>query len=382
MSDGKNSYRGAAIATGLAISLIAAFAIPQYLGEPPKPTPVTVDLHPQLSGTISEIPIQIGQTVKKGDVLIKLSDPQLTQQLASAEQTFQEAKVEGKTPVVDAGMLGGIGSVPRVVNIPVQGDIAPLPSQPIAPAPDPKLLAELKSAQAALNAKPAQVQKLTDALNAAQADKDAATKADESAQTAFADATTRQAAAGKDLDRMNHLWDIGGVAHKKVDAAQAAKATADADLATTQSQVDEAKAKLADLDKRIQETSDQIAKAKQDLDDLTKKVQQLQEKSKTAPQVEAPKPLASTPVKFKKKVIYSTAPIGSTAPVSVKLVPTDDPTKQKAIETSHDDLVHLKSQLNKLTIDAPFDARIIKIIVKPGDQVTKDTIVVVLEPIH
>lgn len=386
MSEGKPSvvrnYRGPAIAVGLGVSLIAAFAIPAYL-QPPKVEPVRVELRSDLPGTVEIVPTQVGQTVKKGDVLVQLSDSNLELQLMAAQQEYDQAETAGKTPIVEPGMLGGIGTVRTFVSQPQRIPTTPLPAKEISSvtAPDPKATAALKSAQTSLDAKPAEVEKLTQAMTATQAEKDELAKAQADAQNALADATARQGQAVKDIERMTHLYDIGGVAYKKVNAAKAAKDTADADIVTAQKQIDDLKAKADDLDRRLSEASANILKAKKDLETLSHKVAELDAKAKAAPVVEQAKPTAPPLMAAKRRVYFSTAPIGSTAPVTVKLVESEDPAKQKAVETTHDKLVRLKGLREKLSIEAPFDARIVKILIHKGDQVSKDSIVIVLEPI-
>jgi|GEM_PF-4440339 len=387
MSKGKlaflGRYRGPAITVGLGATLIAAFAIPSYVAPPPAAKPIEADLKTQFGGTVAGVLVQPGQVVHKGDLLVRISDEDLTSRLTAAQKDLTAAQTEGKVPVVEPPMLGGIGTVRTVVRE------APGPSVKLPPVTasvtvaDPKVAAALNKAKAALKSKPDEIAKLSQDVTTAQSNLEETKQAVTTAQQTVASATDKQTVAQKELDRSNHLYEMGAIAHKKVDAVQAAKVAADAAVSAANDDLTAAKAKIDDLQKQVADKSAQALKAKNDLDALTAQVADLESKlnSQVVKTVPSPKPEIQVP-KTKRVIFTTAAPIGSTAPLAVKLVPTNDPTKQKALDDATRRVQALTDQVQKLGMAAPFDAKIVKVLVRPGDHITPGSILIVLEPTH
>lgn len=373
MSERKNSYRGPAITLGLAATLIAALALPYYVGSP-SPASTAMSLRSAAAGYVADVQVGVGQVVQKGDVLVRLSDTDLQAQIAQAQHELNILLGSSKTAVAEP-ILGGIGTVPRVVMIPVK-DENPLPAEPIASAPS-KPVADPTLAAAKKQLASTQDEIAKAETPGLQAQLDDAKGLLSASQEALASAQAAQAVALKESDRMQKLFDMGAVAKRRSDAAKLTLESSNTEVTTQQERVNEAQAKVSDLQKQIDGAAARLETLKAKLAELNAKIAELSKKADTpAPTPAAP---AHEAPKFVRKVVMSSAPIGSTAPLSVKLVDSEDPALQKKIDEAKAKLEALKTKLADLEIKAPFAGIVAKVLVKPGDAVTAASILVQVE---
>ncbi|MBC8064970.1 MAG: hypothetical protein H7Y17_09080 [Chlorobia bacterium] len=350
-------YKGPAIVLALATTLIVALAIPRAINFEPVKQPTI--LKSLWAADVKRSEFQVGDHVKVGDLMLVLTDPALEAEVARLENELKLAQLGTKEAVADSGMLGMIGSLPRV--------IWEMPSKPIAKGPiEPKTMAATTpSAAPEVSALEKQADQLVSSsfnkeidIEGKNAELQDATVAITLAESSVEPAQTANEASEKDRQRLQKLYDMGAIAKNKLDAGLVSKEQAAQDLEAAKSAVVEAKKKQADLEKELADLKSQLATLKSQLGAVRTKLTEAKSKVKVPIESQRTETPSTIEQKRVRKVVYGTASGVSMEPLEVKLVDSTDPDQAKRIEEIRAKLIGLKAKREVLKIKATVTGRV------------------------
>jgi len=350
---------------GLALgcTLLASVAIP-LTSRHTNPAPIELDLKSPIDGQVLTTHVSEGSYVRRGQLIARLDDTTIRTRIAELEQEIKSLEAGNKTPVVDSPILGSIGTMPRVVytNDPLPAKEISKSVQTVVEQVNP----ERSAAEKNLAEFDAEVGPQQKALDAKQGALDESTAAVAAAKSAVETANGQKEKATQELARAQKLFDVGAIAKQKLDAAVAAESSADSELIARQKDLDDAQSRLDAAKASFDEASTKYAGLAAERQRLLVKVNQIPEKvSKTETRVVPDLVPRSLP---KRRIVFATAPIGSTAPVSVKLVDSNSPGIEAQVQSRQELIRKLRDELDRLEIRAPVDGYVGEMFARPGRQ--------------
>lgn len=374
-------YKGPVIVLVLSASLIAALAIPKVnTFIPAKQKPAFV-MNSLANGTIKRSEATVGQFVKVGDPLLVITDPALEAEILRLENELKLAMLGTKEVVVETGMLGMIGSLPRVVyeteeprDLPKQEISTPPTSAPIRP----KTASEIAAGEKLVDDAISKVFNVEVAFAAKEVEQQEANVKVSLAETDLMNAERGNGTATKEKERLQKLYDMGAIAKNKLDSGLATSEQ-------TAKEVEEAKAKLAQaretqssLEKQVAQLKTDLASLRSQLESLRAKLKGVQAKVEPAKQALTPGTTITAPRRVK-RIVYGTSPEASNAPVEVNLVDSKDPTQDKRVEEIRAKLLALKKKRDALRVTADV-AGVITFLVTPNTDIRSGDHLVTIQP--
>ncbi|MCC7229052.1 MAG: biotin/lipoyl-binding protein [Fimbriimonadaceae bacterium] len=354
MSTRFSAYRWPAIAAGLAISLIAAFAIPLAIAPRVEPVVPPIEVVAKSDGTVADLRVSDDAVVKKGDVLLILENKALDESIKQLEAKIEQLKLDTKTVVVDTSMLGAIGTMPIRYQAPKQTTI-PTP-KPHLESPDfskelaasgkalDGLAARLKQAQADATEKRDQIEEASGGISQAQDEMDAAKTAIDPAD--------------KELEKSKRLYDIGAIAKRKLDSSEAASQVAHDRADSAAKALADANSRKSELEADLKKLNDEVETLLSKLADAQTKLAAVEKKSREV-QPAPPATMMERQIELpKRRIAFGTAPIGSTAPLPVKLVDDSTPKEEQTLEQLEAQLKALKQKKDDLIIRSPLSGTV------------------------
>ena len=250
MSNESNSkigrYRGPAITVGLALSLIAALAIPSYVAHTSEPDLPQVELVTQEAGAVDQVLVQEGQWVHEGATLATLRSDELDAQIRSVKEALEKAKIHEKVAVAEEPILGSIGTVRRVVEVPASPSETDAPTLlPPVKTEDPQVSTEIAKLEKESAEKTKALKTIQSDLTSNQEQLEEFNGLQSIAQGSVDNALSAQVAAQKEVDRMSRLYDMGSIARRKRDATIAAKDSADSVVVEAEKRLEEVKKSIS-----------------------------------------------------------------------------------------------------------------------------------------
>jgi hypothetical protein len=370
-------YRGSAILVASAVTLIAALAIPRASQIQQSPRPAPVDVSSKWTAEVKRSEVQVGNYVAVGDPLMVLTDSALEAEIAKLESEFKLAMLGTKEAVAEPGMLGMIGSMPRVTWTLPRGEIAsPQTSTPqVAPQTATNQASPL---QKDLDAAIARESKASDDIDAKEVELQEVVASVTQAETELSDIQTSDEASTKETAKLQRLYDMGAIPKRRLDAAISVSDQTTKDLVDAKARLEAAKTHQADLEKELADLRAMMAKLKSQLDELRSKLNA--DKAKISPAPTAPpKSEAPTQPKPVRRLVYGTS-TESNAPVQVKLLDAEEPGEEQKIDTLHKKLLELKAKREELKIKATQAGRVTWI-ATPGTKLIPGAKIVTIEPL-
>lgn len=382
MSNESNSkigrYRGPAITVGLALSLIAALAIPSYVAHTSEPDLPQVEVVTQEAGAVDQVHVQEGQWVHEGATLAVLKSDELDAQIQSVKEALEKAKIHEKVAVAEEPILGSIGTVRRVVEVPASPSETDAPTLlPPVKTEDPQVSAEIAKLEKESAEKTKALKTIQSDLTSNQDQLEEFNGLQSIAQGSVDNALSAQVAVQKEVDRMSRLYDMGAIARRKRDATIAAKDSADSVVVEAEKRLEEVKKSISQVketistqQKTIQGIQDRIQEIKSSLADLENRRFVVRPASTPAP----------TKPKIQKKVIYGSVGVqASTAPVKVNLIDIDDPKNEEQIVALTKELQDLEAKKEQLVVRASHSGRIVKVLKTKGSNLEPGQALFVLQ---
>lgn len=369
------AYKGPMVVLALAATLIVAFALPkaiQVVDEEPK----EFEVASRWEAEVKRVEVKVGDRVEPGTPLLVLVDPKIESEILRLEDELKLANLASKEAVVETGMLGMIGTLPRVVWT----EPTPVTSaRKNNPAPDTSAVdSQVKSLSSDSETASVKYKEISIDIEATEAAIQEANLKVVLAETDAKNAEQGMDAFQKEWDKQQRLYDIGAIAKKKLDASVEAFQTASSGLVEKKAAVKDAQAHVSSLEKQLSELKDQLVKLNKEISSLAAKLDLAKE---TATELrkqkdDIPSPLGvSRPVK---KIVYGTAP-ESLAPVQVNLVDVEDPEKESKIAELKAKIFELRKRRDALRITSPV-AGLVKSVIEPGTKVANLDSLVIISP--
>jgi len=348
---------------GLALgcTLLASVAIP-LTARSTNPAPIELQIKSPIDGQVLTTHVATGTYVRRGAILARLDDTEIRTRIATLTEEIKALEAGDKMPVVESPILGSIGTMPRIVytNDPLPAKEIPKTVSNVSEAANPEHVKAVK-ALAEFDAKVGPEQR---ALDANQGAFDEATSALAKAKADLDTAQAEKSKASQDLAKSQKLFDAGAIPKVKLTTAEAAESSADSEVVARQKDVDDAQVRYDSAKSSLNEASKKYAGLADSRRVLVAKVDATPEKlTKTETLVipnQAPRALP------KRRIVFATAPIGSTAPVSVKLVDSNSPDVDSQIRAKQELIRRLRDELDQLAIKAPVDGYVGEMFARPG----------------
>ncbi|MFB8787754.1 MAG: HlyD family secretion protein [Potamolinea sp.] len=204
---------------------------------------VAGDVHPvssRINGTVTEVPINDNQLVKKGELLVKLDPSEYQVKILQAQASLEAAKRQANAAQSNISLAA---ETTQGKTTQAQGDISG------AVAAISTAQAAVSEAQAGIPTAQAQVAEAQAGITAAEA------------QVAQADATLQKTQT--DYNRYTSLFEQGAVNRQLLDTAKAAYEVALAQKSAAQQQVQQAQARLAQAKEGVSKAQARLAQSQE-----------------------------------------------------------------------------------------------------------------------
>lgn len=369
------AYKGPMVVLALAATLIVAFALPKAVqGDDDEPQ--TYEIASRWDAEVKRVEVKAGDRIEAGAPLLVLVDPTLEDEILRLENELKILTLGSKEAVVETGMLGSIGSLPRVVWT---------NSEPITAAkiktvtPDTSAIdSKVKGLSVDSESASVRAREVAVDVEAAEAAVGDALLKVQLAETDAKNAEQGMDAYQKEWDKQQRLYDIGAIPKKKLDASVEAFQTASADLVAKKSAVKDAQSNVSDLEKQLAELRAQLKELQKEVSGLSAKLDEAKTKASELRKQKETTSLPVTTSRPTRKIVYGTAP-ESLAPVQVNLVDVEDPEKESKIAELRSKIVELRKKRDSLRITAPV-AGFVKFVIEPGTKVANLDSLVVISP--
>lgn len=362
------------VVLALAATLIVAIALPRA-AETIDPKPTEFEVAAKGSAEVKRLEVKVGDQVQPGTPLLVLIDPAVEDELLKLENELKLLQLGTKQAVVEEGITGSIGSLPRVVWTQTGSSLpAPTKSKPVDTSAVDGAVKQLdgQSQSAAV-----QVKELAVDVESVEAAIQEANVTVVNAETDVKNAEQSLEVSQKEWDKLQRLYDMGAIAKKKLDASVEAFQAASADVATKKSTASEAAKNVRDLESRLADLKDRLAKANKDVAGLNAKLASEKTKAAELRNQKVETPSLAAPSRPVKKIVYGSAVQETMAPLQVDLVDVEDPDKEAKILALQAKIAELRKKRESLRISAPVGGYV-KSIVEPGTKVANlDTLVVI-----
>lgn len=360
------------VVLALAATLIVAIAFPRE-SDVSEPKPTEFEVAAKGSAEVKRLEVKVGDQVQPGSPLLVMIDPVLEDEILKLENELKLLQLGTKEAVVEEGISGSIGSLPRVVWTQTGSLPAPTTAKPIDTSAVDGAVKRLdgQSRSATIQAKELAVD--VESVEAAIQDAHGTVV---NAETDVRNAEQALEVTQKDWDKLQRLYDMGAIPKKKLDASVEAFQQASGDLASKKTAASEAGKNVRDLESRLSDLKERLAKANKDLANLGAKLTAEKSKAAELRKQKTETPALATPSKPVKKIVYGTAP-EPMVPLQVDLVDVEDPDKEAKILALQAKIADLRKRRESLRISAPVGGYV-KSIVEPGTKVANlDTLVVI-----
>lgn len=366
------AFKGSMVVLALAATLIVAVALPRAT--------VTIDAKPtefevaaKGAAEVKRLEVKVGDQVQPGAALLVLIDPAVEAEILQLENELKLLQLGTKQAVVEEGITGMIGSLPRVVWTNTGSLATPPKSKPVDTSAIDGAVKQLdRQSQSVV----VQIKELSADVESVEA---AILEGNVTVVNAETDAKNAEQAldvAQKEWDKLQRLYDMGAIPKKKLDASVEAFQAASADVATKKSAVSEVSKNVRDLESRLADLKDRLAKANKEITGLSAKLASEKTKAVELRKQKDETPSFMSPSRPVKKIVYGTAP-ETMAPLQVDLVDVEDPDKEAKILALQAKIAELRKKRDALRITAPVGGYV-KSIVEPGTKVANlDTLVVI-----
>ena len=233
----------------------------------------SVDVSPQVGGTVAKVLVADNQLVKKGDLLVQLDDRTLTTALAGAQANLDAAVAQAQGAGVSISLTEQTGtaqiSQAQGVVAQAQAGISSAQSDELkakagiagARAGQGSAQATIIAAESAVSNAEAALQRSRSALKGAQAVVDSASAQVRAADAVVATAKANADFAQKDAARYQSLVGQGAVSQQEADAKQAAADSAAATLESARQQAEVARAVLLERQTEVSSAQDSVSAA-------------------------------------------------------------------------------------------------------------------------
>lgn len=366
------AFKGSMVVLALATTLIVAIALPRAT-ETIYPKPTEFEVAAKGSAEVKRLEVKVGDQVQPGSPLLVLIDPTVEEEILRLENELKLLQLGTKQAVVEEGITGMIGSLPRVVWTQTGSLATPPNSKPVDTS---AIDGAVKQLDGQSQSMAVQVKELSADVESAEA---AILEANVTVVNAETDAKNAEQAldvAQKEWDKLQRLYDMGAIPKKKLDASVEAFQAASADVATKKSAVSEVSKNVRDLESRLADLKDRLSKANKEISGLSAKLASEKTKAAELRKQKDENPSLMLPSRPVKKMVYGTAP-ETMAPLQVDLVDVEDPNKEAKILALQAKIADLRKKRDALRITAPVGGYV-KSIVEPGTKVANlDTLVVI-----
>ena len=233
----------------------------------------SVDVSPQVSGTVEKVFISDNQLVKQGDMLVQLDERSLRSTLAGAQANLDAAiaQAQGAGVTVDLTQQTGTAQISQAQGLvsQAQSGISSAQSDVMkaragiagARAGQGTAQAGISAAESAVSTADAALQRSRAALKGAQAVVESAQAQVRAADAVVATAKANADFATKDAARYQSLVGQGAVSRQEADAKQAAADSASANLEAAKQQAEVARATLAQHQADVASAQDSVTAA-------------------------------------------------------------------------------------------------------------------------
>ncbi len=366
--------RAPMIVLALAATLIVAIALPK-VGTDEESAAKEIEITSRWDAEVKRVDIAVGDKVEAGTPLVTLIDPKLEEEILQLENELKLTMLGTKEAVVEEGISGGIGSLPRVV----WSNPAPAPLPKKTPPVDTSAVeGQVKTLSGQADAGQVLIKELSADKEVAEASAQEARVSLGLAETDVRNAESRLSDLEKDWDKMQRLYDMGAIPKKKLDASVEAFQSASADVVSLKDKVSSVQATIRDFEKVVSDLKDRILKANKDLADMNKKIDLAKNKASELRKVKNDAPSEVVDAKPVKRIIYgSISTEESHAPLQVNLVDVEDPNKEARIAQLRTKILELRKKRDALRIVAPATGYV-QSVIEPGTKVSNlDTLVVI-----
>jgi hypothetical protein len=361
------AYKGPMVILALSATLIVALALPRGASEKPTPQASTIEVDSQWNASVKRAVAKVGDEVEAGQELLILVDSKLEAEILDLESQLKQAMVGTKVAVAEPGIIGGIGTVAKVVWE------TPAVSGPIAASPPPEVVR--KSADPQIKVVESEMDKIVAAekiidskILAKDEELKVATKAANGAEAEVITAQAAVDASNIEQERLQKLFDMGAIPKNQLDQAVAGGDAASEVLSGAKKRFADANSKQEAIQRDIIELRAKLSVLRDDMESLRAKLAEIKDKSDTVsttiPKRQPARMTAPIPVR---KVVYGSA-AESMAPLQVKLVDDVDPKEATRIEALRKKILELRQKREALKIRAPRSGRI-TFIAAPGLEV-------------
>ena len=363
------AYKGPMVILALSATLIVAVALPKGASEQPKPQASTIEVDSQWNASVKRAVAKVGDEVEAGQELLILVDPKLESEILDLESQMKQAMLGTKVAVAEPGIIGGIGTVAKVVwetpavSRPIESSLPPEvvkksadPQTKIVESEMDKIVAAEKSIEGKILAKDEDLKAATKIVNGAEAE-----------------VITAQAAVDSsniEQERLQKLFDMGAIPKNQLDQAVAGGDAASEILAGAKKRFADANEKQESIQRDIIDLRAKLSVLRDDMETLRAKLAEIKDKAdgttRAITKVQR-QPARAKALKPIKKIVYGTAP-ESMAPLQVKLVDDVDPKEATRIEALRKKILELRQKRDSLKVRAPRSGRI-TFIAAPGLEV-------------
>ncbi|MHB8635735.1 MAG: HlyD family secretion protein [Fimbriimonadaceae bacterium] len=233
----------------------------------------SVDVSPQVGGTVEKVLVADNQLVKQGDLLVQIDDRSLVATLAGAEANLDAAIAQAKGAGVTVNLTRETGSaqIHQAEGVVAQADagISSAQSDVLkaqasiagAQADQGSAQANIAASESGVATANAAVRRARAALKGAQAVVDSARAQVKASDAVVATAQANADFTEKDAARYQSLVGQGAVSHQEADAKQAAADSAAASLEAARQQADVARAGLLQRQAELASAEDSVSAA-------------------------------------------------------------------------------------------------------------------------
>lgn len=358
------ALRGPMIVLALSATLILAFALPRNNAAYDPPS-TDVEIESRWDSEVKRVEVQVGDRVEPGDPLLVLIDPKLEEEILRLENELKLAMLGTKEVVVEEGMTGLIGNLPRVVwTTPEAVKPTNVPAAPVDTSAADAAVSRISRELAVIDVQTKELSADADVVEANLAEANLAITL---AETDARNAEQGVAPAEKERDKLQRLYDMGAIPKKRLDAAVATLELITADAAAKKAAVSDAQARVAALEKQVSELQARLTKLGSERTELAGSLGEAQAKAAELRKLKDETPLPRPAAQPVKKMVYGTAP-ESLAPLQVNLVESDDPDQEAKVAELRAKVLALRKKRDALRITAPVGG-VVKFVIEPGTAV-------------